>query len=157
MRVMRASGVLSVTGVCPVSVAVWTTKARWPVVTLMVWPSIDQVKPVAWIYGLLALTLLRMLPVYLSLAGSGFQSDTKLFVGWFGPRGLASILFGLLVLTEFDLPHRDEIFAVVCLTVMMSIVLHGVTALPLAQVYGKRMTGTSELADVDEHPLRKVY
>jgi NhaP-type Na+/H+ or K+/H+ antiporter len=124
---------------------------------LMVWPSIAQVQPVAWVYALLALTVIRMLPVYASLAGSGLQTSTKLFLGWFGPRGLASILFGLLVLTEYDLPHRDEIFAVVAITVLLSIVLHGGTALPLAQSYGKRMTGTHEMAEAHEHPLRRVH
>jgi len=124
---------------------------------LMVWPAIELVKPMAWLYGALALTAIRMVPAYLSLAGSGLQPGTKLFVGWFGPRGLASVLFGLLVLVEYELPHQQEIFAVVSITVLMSIILHGVTALPLAQSYGKRMTGTHEMAEVDEHPLRRVH
>lgn len=124
---------------------------------VMVWPSIEKVQPAAWLYGLLSLTVLRMLPVYLSLARSGLQSGTKWFVAWFGPRGLASILFGLLVVNEFELEHHQEIFAVVCITVLMSVILHGITALPLAQTYGKHMTGTHEMAEADEHPLRKVH
>lgn len=62
------------------------------------------------LYAALSLTLIRMLPVFLSLVGSGISTEGKLFVGWFGPRGLASIVFGVIVL-EADLPHGGTMAA----------------------------------------------
>jgi NhaP-type Na+/H+ or K+/H+ antiporter len=87
-------------------------------------------------YALLALTLLRMVPVALALAGSDAGWRTRLFLGWFGPRGLASLLFLLLVLLEADIEHRETVFAAVTVTVLASVLLHGVTAGPLARWYG---------------------
>ncbi|MEQ3707877.1 MAG: cation:proton antiporter [Tateyamaria sp.] len=82
------------------------------------------------------LTLVRMLPIVLSLAGTGLTMRDKLFLGWFGPRGLASILFTLIMMEEFDLPHADELLACVSLTVGLSVLLHGVSATPLAKYIG---------------------
>ena len=87
--------------------------------------------------AILFLTVVRMLPIWLSLMGSGLSSYEKLFLGWFGPRGLASILFALLVLEEFHIPGGDEIVACVVLTVLLSIVAHGLTANPLSNVFNK--------------------
>ena len=84
------------------------------------------------ILALLFLSVIRMLPIWLSMTGSGFSSYEKLFLGWFGPRGLASILFALLILERFEIPGGDEILACVVLTVILSIVLHGITANPMA-------------------------
>jgi len=82
------------------------------------------------LYAVLSLTVIRMLPVFLSLTGSGISTANKLFIGWFGPRGMASIVFGVLVL-DSQLPHADLIaFTVVC-TVTLSIIAHGITANPL--------------------------
>ncbi len=78
------------------------------------------------------LTFVRMVPVWLSLAGTGLEPREKLFLGWFGPRGLASILFALLIVDRYAVPGADEMLACVVLTVLLSIVLHGVTAGPLA-------------------------
>jgi NhaP-type Na+/H+ or K+/H+ antiporter len=82
--------------------------------------------------ALLFLTVVRMLPIWLSLAGLKLSSYEKIFLGWFGPRGLASILFALLVLEEFPIPGAQELTACVVLTVLISIVLHGVSAAPLS-------------------------
>ena len=84
------------------------------------------------VLAVLYLSLIRMLPIWLSLAGSGLKSYEKIFLGWFGPRGLASILFALLFLERFHIPGGDEILACVVLTVMLSIVLHGVSANPMS-------------------------
>ena len=84
------------------------------------------------------LTLVRMLPIWLSLLGSGLSLYEKLFLGWFGPRGLASILFALLILERFEVPGGEEIKACVVLTVLLSIVLHGISATPLAAQFGAR-------------------
>lgn len=89
------------------------------------------------ILAVLFLTVVRMLPIWLSLIGSGLSTYEKLFLGWFGPRGLASILFALLVLEEFNIPGSEEMAACVVLTVLLSIVAHGLTANPLSNIFGK--------------------
>jgi len=80
------------------------------------------------IYSVLSLTVIRMLPVFISLLGSKLRWETAVFIGWFGPRGLASILFALLVIEHSDLIHRQEILTIVLTTVLMSIFLHGASA-----------------------------
>ena len=84
------------------------------------------------VLAILYLSVIRMLPIWLSLTGSGLKSYEKIFLGWFGPRGLASILFALLFLERFQIPGGEEILACVVLTVMLSIVLHGVSANPMS-------------------------
>jgi sodium/hydrogen antiporter len=94
------------------------------------------------LYALLSLTVIRMLPVALSLYGTHLRGISVLFAGWFGPRGLASIVLGLIVVEEApQLPGRDEIEAVVALTVLLSVLLHGLTAAPLSAVYARRVQG----------------
>ncbi len=107
------------------------------------------------VYGVLSLTVIRMIPIALSLIGSGIRLPTYLFLGWFGPRGLASILFVLLILEEADVPHQEELLAITVLTVALSVILHGITAAPLANAYG-RLTGGmgEEKKDVSDVPLR---
>ncbi len=89
-------------------------------------------------YALGSLFVVRVLAISLSLAGSGVGRDTALFFGWFGPRGLASILFATLILEEYPIPEARAIHACVVVTVLCSIVLHGVSAAPLAKLYGRR-------------------
>ncbi len=112
----------------------------------------------AWIYVLLSLTAVRMLPVGLSLLGTGLRPATVAFLGWFGPRGLASILFALLVVEEGRLLTGPLVESVVVLTVFGSTFLHGVTAYPLAHRYGAYTAGMekseAEHADAPELPLR---
>jgi NhaP-type Na+/H+ or K+/H+ antiporter len=113
----------------------------------------------AVVYGVLSLTVLRMLPVAMSLMGSGLSRPTVLFLGWFGPRGIASILFGLLVVAERSvLIHNEEIFLVVVVTVLLSVVAHGVTAYPGSLWYSRHAEGLHESAaerrDVAEMPVR---
>jgi NhaP-type Na+/H+ or K+/H+ antiporter len=106
---------------------------------------LGAIQPLSWevaLYALLSLTLIRMLPVALSLYGTNLRSVSVLFAGWFGPRGLASIVLGLIVVEEAPLlPGRDEIEAVVALTVLLSVLLHGLTAAPLSAVYARRVQG----------------
>jgi NhaP-type Na+/H+ or K+/H+ antiporter len=85
--------------------------------------------------ALLFLTVVRMLPIWLSLSGLKLSHYEKFFLGWFGPRGLASILFALLVLESFPIPGADELSACVVLTVLMSIVLHGLSSAPLSRLF----------------------
>jgi sodium/hydrogen antiporter len=78
-----------------------------------------------------------MVPVFLCLSGSGLNTETKLFMGWFGPRGLASIVFAIIVL-DAHVPNSDTLAMMVACTVILSVVAHGVTANPLAKAYGMR-------------------
>ncbi len=89
-------------------------------------------------YAILSLTVIRILPVYISLVGVDINTEGKLFLGWFGPRGLASIVFGVIVLNA-GLPHGDTITVTVALTVMLSILVHGVIANPWARALGNRL------------------
>src|SRR5215211_1299227 len=101
------------------------------------------------LYALLSLTLIRMLPVALSLYGTHLRGISVLFAGWFGPRGLASIVLGLIVVAEAPLlAGREEIELVVALTVLLSVLLHGLTAAPLSAVYARRVDGMA--ADTPE-------
>lgn len=86
------------------------------------------------ILAILFLTLVRITPIFLALTRSGLSTKEKLFLGWFGPRGLASILFTLLMMEQFDFPGEEELLACVSLTVGLSILLHGLTAMPLAKL-----------------------
>jgi NhaP-type Na+/H+ or K+/H+ antiporter len=81
-----------------------------------------------------------MLPVAISLAGSGIKPITYLFLGWFGPRGLASVLFALLILEQSDIAHKHQVLIVTFLTVALSVVLHGVTAAPFAKMYAEKIS-----------------
>lgn len=89
------------------------------------------------VYALLSLTIIRMLPIYLSLTGTGESNASKLFLGWFGPRGLASIVFAIIVINN-NLPGSKFIGVVVVCTVGLSLLLHGVSANPLAKWIGKK-------------------
>ena len=108
-------------------------------------------------YAVLSLTLIRMAPIALSLLGSGVKVPTIGFLGWFGPRGLASILFVLLILEEAEIRHAQEILSVTVLTVALSTLLHGLTAAPLAAAYANavaRMGRCEEIRPVVDMPLR---
>jgi len=89
------------------------------------------------VYSLLSLTILRMLPVSLSLLGLGVRFDAQLFLGWFGPRGLASIVFAVIAVDQNVTGGATLSLAVVC-TVTLSILAHGLTANPLASAYAAR-------------------
>ena len=86
-------------------------------------------------YALLSLTVVRVIPVFLSLVGKHMRWETSLFLGWFGPRGLASIRFVLLVLEPAQIVQETLVFNTVIVTVAMSVVLHGLTALPGVSAY----------------------
>ena len=98
-------------------------------------PILDDVTWQAIVYAVLSLTVVRILPVAVSLLGTGMARPTVVFAGWFGPRGLASIVFGLLVAEE-ALPDGSAILQAVFVTVALSVVLHGATAVWGANRYG---------------------
>ncbi|GAA6164020.1 cation:proton antiporter [Pelagimonas sp. KU-00592-HH] len=99
--------------------------------------GIEHMQVTTVVLALLFLSAVRVLPIWLSLSGSGLKLPEKLFLGWFGPRGLASILFTLIIIDEFDFPNEAELLACVSLTVGASILLHGFSAAPLARRIGK--------------------
>ena len=76
-----------------------------------------------------------MLPVWLCVFGMRLDANTKLFLGWFGPRGLASIVFAVMV-HRANLPGGDTLVAVAAWTIVLSVVLHGLSANPLSRIYG---------------------
>jgi sodium/hydrogen antiporter len=86
-------------------------------------------------YAALSLTVVRMLPVALAMLGTGMRRVTVGFLGWFGPRGLASIVFVLILLEETELPERPLMLAVVTWTVALSVYAHGLSAWPGANRY----------------------
>jgi sodium/hydrogen antiporter len=94
----------------------------------------------AWMYAVLSLTVIRMLPVALSLIGSGIDRPSVGFIGWFGPRGIASILYLILVVGKLGVQKLGYVLSVVVLTVLLSVFAHGVTAVPLAGVYGRYLS-----------------
>jgi sodium/hydrogen antiporter len=83
----------------------------------------------------LSLTLVRIVPVAIALRGSHARTPTVLFLGWFGPRGLASIVFGVVVVEAAGLPHTSVLVVAITVTVAMSVVAHGVSAAPLVRRY----------------------
>lgn len=88
-------------------------------------------------FALFALTVMRMLPIALSLTGLGLEREQIAFLGWFGPRGLASVLFVLVVLEQTKMARNAELLAAVVLTVGLSIVAHGASAAPWARRLGR--------------------
>jgi len=93
------------------------------------------------VYALISLTVLRMLPVALALVGTGLRAASVLYIGWFGPRGLASLVFGLIAFEE-HLPGGSLLSGVIAMTVGLSILLHGATAPFLGNRYGAWFTRT---------------
>jgi sodium/hydrogen antiporter len=87
------------------------------------------------LYAVLSLTVVRLIPVGIAMIGTGARRQTLAFLGWFGPRGLASIVFAVLVLEEGGLPHDGLILTTTYLTIGLSVLAHGLTAAPLANRY----------------------
>jgi NhaP-type Na+/H+ or K+/H+ antiporter len=114
-------------------------------VSLLVWLAFGAITiptmlahfvPLTIVYAVLSLTVVRMLPVALASIGAGLDRRTVLFVGWFGPRGLASLVFALLALEALG-PVSDQAVAVIAATVLLSVLAHGLSAAPLAARYGR--------------------
>jgi len=112
------------------------------------------------LYAVLSLTVVRMVPVALSLLGTRARLPTVAFMGWFGPRGLASIVFAVIV-EDAHLPHTSEIVTTAYVTVGLSVLAHGVSAAPLVNRYVKWFKAASELGPTEmearpahEHRLR---
>ncbi len=100
-------------------------------------PSLGDLSWQLVLYAVLSLTVIRMIPVAIAMWGSGARAQTVGFVGWFGPRGLASIVFAVIVVEESRLPHEHLIGLAIYLTVGLSVLAHGLTAAPLADRYAR--------------------
>jgi NhaP-type Na+/H+ or K+/H+ antiporter len=110
-------------------------------------------------YAVLSLTVVRMLPVALALVGSTLPKQTVGFIGWFGPRGLASIIFALIALDELH-AEADRAVAVIGMTVLLSVVAHGLSAKPLAARYGAAVARSApppEEAPLPQPPVRALH
>jgi sodium/hydrogen antiporter len=117
-----------------VSLLVWTAFGAFAIPIMF-----EGLDPTMALYAVLSLTVVRMVPVALASIGSGLDRSTVLFVGWFGPRGLASLVFALIALEELG-AGADDAVAVISLTVFLSVLAHGLTASPLATRYGQAAT-----------------
>jgi len=102
---------------------------------LVLEPALGSLSWQVVLMAVLALTVVRMGPVAFSMIGVNMRPATVLYMGWFGPRGLATIVFAALVITEADLPGTGTITTVAAVTVGLSVLLHGVTAYPGSQLY----------------------
>jgi NhaP-type Na+/H+ or K+/H+ antiporter len=98
-------------------------------------PVLDELGWEVLVYAVLSLTVVRMLPVALSLLGTGARRPTLGFVGWFGPRGLATIVFAVILIDESSLPHERTMLLAVVATIGISVFAHGLSSRPLTNRY----------------------
>ena len=140
--------------------------------SLLVWlifgvvAVVPALKALTWqtvAYAVLSLTAIRMLPVAVALAGARLGRPAVAFVGWFGPRGLASVVFGLLALEDLAESAAKPALTVISFTVLLSVLAHGLSADPLANRYGPRLTpppgaaGPAGLAEIPERRLIRRF
>jgi NhaP-type Na+/H+ or K+/H+ antiporter len=137
-------------------------------VSLLVWLAFGAVAVVpalqnlTWqivVYAVLSLTLIRMVPVAVALAGARLGRTAVTLVGWFGPRGLASVVFALLALEELGEHAAGPAVAVITVTVLLSVLAHGATADPLARRFGPRLApaaGGDDHAGIPDVPERRL-
>jgi sodium/hydrogen antiporter len=104
---------------------------------ILLGPALGELSWELVLYALLSLTIVRMLPVAIAMWGSRARAPTLGFLGWFGPRGLASIVFAVIVIEESRLPQEHTIVLAIYLTVGLSVLAHGITAAPLANRYAR--------------------
>ena len=128
---------------------------------VMVIPSIASSSWQIWLYAFGSLTFVRTISVAISLSGLQLQLDSILIIGWFGPRGIASIIYGLLMSEKEGLQGSELIFSTMVVTVFMSIFAHGITAYPGSIWYANRIDNKKRMHDsmpemnpVPEFPVR---
>jgi NhaP-type Na+/H+ or K+/H+ antiporter len=124
-------------------------------------PLLDEVTWQVVLYAVLSLTVVRMLPVALAMMGTGARRPTLAFLGWFGPRGLASIVFAVILLDEAKLPHLHLLLLAITVTIAVSVYAHGLTARPLTERYVRWWSShprdalpAMESVPAEEHRLR---
>jgi NhaP-type Na+/H+ or K+/H+ antiporter len=151
-------------------VATEFTETSGTLLSLFVWvvfganlvpPLLQSFNPLALLYALLSLTAIRLIPVAVSMIGAGLRADTVLMMGWFGPRGLASVVFTLMVYDSFLEADRsfDLLVGTAAWTILLSVVLHGISAVPLANWYGRRLEtadpSAPEMVELPELGIRR--
>ena len=104
---------------------------------ILLGPALGELSWELALYAVLSLTVVRMLPVAIAMLGSRARAPTVGFLGWFGPRGLASIVFAVIVIEESALPHEHLIVHAIYVTVGLSVLAHGLSAAPLADRYAR--------------------
>ena len=107
----------------------------------MVPAAVPHWGPRELIYALASLTVLRMVPVALSMLGSGLTWQTVSFVGWFGPRGIASVLYLLMAVAALGVDGFETVMSVIVLTIAISVYAHGISANPFSRKYGATVAG----------------
>jgi sodium/hydrogen antiporter len=117
-----------------------------------------DIEPVAILYAVISLTLVRMVPVAAAVAGVGLRRDTVVFMGWFGPRGLASVVFTLIAVEELHGagPVVDSIVELATWTILFSVLAHGFSAGPLARIYGRHLSGAEDIPELAEVPEPRI-
>jgi NhaP-type Na+/H+ or K+/H+ antiporter len=131
--------------------------------TSLVVPLLREFSAAAFLYALLSLTVIRMLPVIIALSRRHLRWDTQMIMGWFGPRGLASVVFLLMAIEAAEQigteTETSMVVSMVGWTILLSVFLHGLSALPLAAWYSKRLKSAPpdapELVEVDELVSRR--
>ncbi|MDJ0735911.1 MAG: cation:proton antiporter [Nostocaceae cyanobacterium] len=128
---------------------------------VIVLPTLSQASWQVWLYGILSLTIIRVLGVVIATSSLKLQLDSILFLGWFGPRGIASIVYGLLIIEKEGLQNSELIFSTMVVTVLISVFAHGLTAFPGANWYANRVADKQdihhrmpEMMPVEEIPVR---
>lgn len=113
---------------------------------LFVGDALGEFGPAVFISAAASLTIVRMLPVFIALFRSGCDNQAKLFIGWFGPRGLASIVFAILLLEQLEKQSEsaNQLVGVISVTVTLSVVLHGATAAFGARRYAEHARRVGE-------------
>ena len=96
------------------------------------------------VFVILALTVARMVPVAIALVGERFNRVTVAFMGWFGPRGLASVVFAVIAYDSLEGPESKTVLAAITLTVLVSVVAHGLSAAPLSRRYGEYVAALAD-------------
>lgn len=152
-------------------VATEFTETAGTLLSLFVWaafganlvpPLLQTFNPLSLLYALLSLTVIRMIPVAISMLSAHLRPDTTLLMGWFGPRGLASVVFVLMAYEAFQEAGRgaDLLVGTATWTILLSVVLHGITAVPLVNWYGRRLktadAAAPELVEVPELGIRRM-
>jgi sodium/hydrogen antiporter len=114
------------------------------------------IEPLAILYAVISLTIVRMVPVGAALRGTGLRRDTVGFMGWFGPRGLASVVFTLIAVEELHGAGAIAIEEIATWTILLSVVAHGLSAGPLARVYGRRLHEAGDIPELAESPEPRI-
>lgn len=104
---------------------------------ILLGPALGELTWELTLYAVVSLTLVRIIPVAIAMLGTRARAPTLGFLGWFGPRGLASIVFAVIVVEESNLPHENLIVLAIYLTVGLSVFAHGLSAAPLADRYAR--------------------